>query len=128
MAVLYLAGVSTRTMAMISNRLLGIDQFNKRSILAIIEPGFKDSAKAGKSVFHSLIERGLDVSSVKLGIMDGLPHLEKSFVEYFPAAKAQRCWVHSLANATSRTPKRLQLPFKRLVHSIMYVDSQQFLA
>ncbi len=183
MAVLHLAGISTRTMAMISKRLLGIevspktvsdsldlvedralewlqrplekkywalyidgtyfkiqrrgsveaepslvvlgiDQFNKRSIIAI-EPGFKDSAKAWKSVFHSLIERGLDVSSVKLGIMDGLPGLEKSFVEYFPAAKTQRCWVHSLANAINRTPKRLQLPFKGLVHSIMYADSKE---
>jgi transposase-like protein len=104
--------------------VLGIDQYNKRSIIAI-EPGFKDSAKAWETVFHSLIERGLDVSEVKLGIMDGLPGLENAFKEYFPNAKTQRCWVHSLSNAINKAPKRLQLPFKGLVHSIMYAESRE---
>lgn len=183
MAVLHLAGISTRVMAMISKRLLGInvsaktvsssldlveeralgwlqrplnkeywalyidgtyfkvqrrgsveaepslvvlglDQENKRSILAI-EPGLKDSADVWKSVFSSLIERGLDISKVKLGIMDGLPGLEKAFKETFPHSKTQRCWVHSLSNSLNKAPKRLHIPFKGLAHSIMYADSKE---
>lgn len=184
MAVLYLAGVSTRVMAKISKRLLGIevsaktisnsldlvenraldwlnrplnekkywalyvdgtnfkiqrrgstecepslvvlgiDENNCRSILAI-EPGFKDSASCWKTVFSSLIERGLDGSAVKLGIMDGLPGLETAFKEAFVNATTQRCWVHSLRNAMNKCPKRLRLPFKKLADKIMYAASKE---
>lgn len=183
MAILHLAGISTRSIAMISKRLLGInisantvtdslnlvedralswlqrpllkrywalyvdgtyfkvqrrgsveaepslvvlglDFENKRSVLAI-EPGFKDSADAWKSVFHSLIERGLNISDIKLGIMDGLPGLEKIFKETFLNAKTQRCWVHSLSNSMNKVPKRLHIPFKGLAHAVMYADSKE---
>jgi putative transposase len=183
MAILHLAGISTRVMAMISKRLLGldvsaktvsnslslveerakgwlqrplskrywalyvdgtyfkiqrrgsveaepslvvlgVDHENKRSILAI-EPGFKDSAVAWKSVFNSLIERGLNIEDVQLGIMDGLPGLERVFKETFLNAKTQRCWVHSLANSVNKAPKRLHVPFKKLAHAVMYAESRE---
>lgn len=104
--------------------VLGIDENNYKSILAI-EPGFKDNVESWRSVFNSLIERGLDISSVKLGIMDGLPGLEKLFQEIFLNSVTQRCWVHSLRNAINKAPKRLQQPFKELVHKIMYASSKQ---
>ena len=181
-AVLHLAGISTRTMAMISKRLLGvevspgtvaaslalvedralgwlqrpiekkywaiyvdgtnfkvqrrgatsaepslvvlgIDTNNHRSVLAI-EPGFKDNVSSWEAVFNSLVERGLDISSVKLGIMDGLPGLEALFKRFFPNARTQRCWVHCLRNAIGRVPKALQIPFKELAHKIMYAASR----
>lgn len=181
-AVLHLAGISNRTMAMISKRLLGvalsadtvsqslnlvqgpalqwlqrplqkkywalyvdgtnfkiqrrgstqsepslvvlgIDDNNYRSILAI-EPGFKDSAQTWEAVFNSLVARGLDVSHVRLGIMDGLPGLEKCFRNFFPHSKTQRCWVHSLRNTLAKTPERLREPFKKLAHQIMYAASK----
>lgn len=183
MAVLHLAGISTRTMAMISKRLLGvevspdtvtasldlvedralgwlqrpidkkywalyidgtnfkiqrrgataaepslvvlgIDENNHRSVLAI-EPGFKDNVSAWEAVFNSLIERGLDMASVKLGIMDGLPGLENTFKKVFNNATTQRCWVHCLRNAMSRVPKALQIPFKELTGKIMYAASKK---
>jgi len=182
MAVLHLAGISTRTLAMISKRLLGIevstdtisssldlvedralewlerpiekkywalyvdgtnfkiqrrgatksepslvvlgiDENNHRSILAI-EPGFKDNADTWKAVFNSLIGRGLDIASVKIGIMDGLPGLENIFKMTFPNAATQRCWVHSLRNAMGRVPAALRVPFKLLAHKIMYAASK----
>ena len=104
--------------------VLGIDQNNYKSILAI-EPGFKDNVDSWRSVFNSLVERGLDISSVKLGIMDGLPGLEKLFQEIFSNSVTQRCWVHSLRNAINKAPKRLQQPFKEMVHKIMYAASKQ---
>lgn len=104
--------------------VLGIDENNYRSILAI-EPGFKDSASCWKTVFSSLIERGLDASAVKLGIMDGLSGLESSFKEVFSNAKTQRCWVHSLRNALNKCPKRLQDSFKGLADKIMYAASKE---
>ena len=183
MAVLHLAGISTRVMSMISKRLLGIsiskdtvsasldlvqekavnwlcrpiekkywalyvdgtnfkiqrrgntesepslvvlgiDENNYRSILAI-EPGFKDNVEAWEGVFNGLIERGLDSSAVRLGIMDGLPGLESLFKKTFLNAKTQRCWVHSLKNALAKMPERLREPFKSLASKIMCAASKE---
>ena len=104
--------------------VLGIDENNRRSILAI-EPGFKDNTESWEGVFNSLIERGLDISAVQLGIMDGLPGLESLFKRIFLNSITQRCWVHSLRNALSRTPKRLREPFKILANKIMYAASKE---
>ena len=182
MAVLNLAGLSTRTLAMISKRLLGvevskdtvssslelvsgragewlrrplerdywalyidgtnfniqrrgstekepslvvlgIDDEGYKSILAI-EPGYKDSADAWLTLFKELKARGLNQNAVRIGIMDGLPGLEKAFKEEFPKAVTQRCWVHSLKNALNKCPKRLREAFKTLADKIMYASSQ----
>jgi len=182
MAVLHLAGLSTRTLSLMSNRLLGIevsaatvsdsldliseravkwlerpierkywglyidgtnfkiqrrgstekepslvvvgvDDENKRSILAI-EPGTKDNVECWRTVFNSLIKRGLDMSSVRIGIMDGLPGLESLFVQTFPNSVSARCWKHALGNTLNKTPARLQDAFKTLAHPVMYAQNE----
>ena len=182
MAVLSLAGLSTRTLAMVSKRILGIEvgkdtvsdsldllsekacswltrpltdeywalyidgtNFNiqrrgstekepslvvlginksgYKSILSI-QPGQKDSAHCWQTVFKDLKKRGLDGSKVSIGIMDGLPGLEKVFKEEFTSAVTQRCWVHATTNAMNKCPKRLREGFKRLIDQVMYASSQ----
>lgn len=182
MAILHLAGLSSRTMAMISKRLLGvemgkdsvsqsltlvedearrwldrpiggrfwalyvdgtnfkiqrrgsterepslvvlgIDENNYRSILAI-EPGTKDNVDSWRAVFSSLKLRGLDASAVRLGIMDGLPGLEKAFKSDFSNAATQRCWVHALRNALAKAPARYREAFKNAAHKVMYAASE----
>jgi hypothetical protein len=41
-------------------------------------------------VFDDLKRRGLDPSSVQVGIMDGLPGLESMFKKHFPSAMTAR--------------------------------------
>ena len=182
MAVLHLAGLSTRTMAMVSKRVLGIevstntvseslgsieekalqfltrpiekrywglyvdgtnfriqrrgttakepslvvlgiDEKNCMSILAV-EPGTKDNCDAWAAVFSELRSRGLDMGAVRIGIMDGLPGLEKLFQETFPNSVAARCWVHALRNACAKAPVRLREVFKKLTHRVMYSSSE----
>ena len=182
MAVLHLAGLSTRTMAMVSKRVLGvevstdtvseslgsieekalrfltrplekpywalfidgtnfriqrrgttakepslvvlgIDADHRMSILAV-EPGTKDNVDAWAAVFSELSRRGLDMSAVRIGIMDGLPGLEKLFQETFPNSVTARCWVHALRNALAKTPARLREVFKKLAHRVMYAPSE----
>ena len=182
MAVLHLAGLSTRTMAMVSKRILGIevstntvseslgtieekalefltrplekrywglyidgtnfriqrrgttakepslvvlgiDEKNCMSILAV-EPGVKDNVDAWVAVFAELRGRGLDMSAVRIGIMDGLPGLERLFKETFINSVTARCWVHALRNACGKTPARLHEVFKKLAHRIMYASSE----
>ncbi|MSP19802.1 MAG: IS256 family transposase [Bdellovibrionales bacterium] len=182
LAVLHLSGISTRTMAMISSRILGVevsattvsdsldlisdkallwlerplvknywalyidgtnfsvvrrgssekepslvvvgvDDDNHRSILAI-EPGTKDNVKCWEATFNSLIKRGLNSGNIRIGVMDGLPGLENLFSKTFPNSVTQRCWKHALGNAIAKCPKRLESPFKKLAHKVMYAESE----
>lgn len=182
LAVLHLAGLSTRTMAMMSKRVLGISvgkdtvsqslgmieekalqfltrpltsrywalfvdgtNFNIRrrgsvekepslvvlglderdcySILAV-DPGTKDNVEAWQAVFSGLSRRGLDMRSVRVGIMDGLPGLENLFLQTFPNSVTARCWVHALKNVLAKTPERLRVPFKEITDRIMYATSE----
>jgi putative transposase len=84
--------------------VLGIDETNRRSVLAI-EPGQRDSAETWRSVFRELKLRGLDADAVKIGVMDGLPGLERVFKEEFPASVTARC--------LPRRPRGSQRPSQR---------------
>lgn len=103
--------------------VLGIDERNCMSILAL-EPGYKDQAACWQSVFKSLISRGLDPKQVSIGVMDGLPGLEKVFKETFPQAMTARCWVHAKRNAMAKCAKRLSEPFEKLLNDVMYANSE----
>jgi putative transposase len=103
--------------------VLGISQDQHKSVLAI-EPGTKDNVEAWRAVFKALKARGLSSRDVRIGIMDGLPGLERLFCEEFPNAVTARCWVHALKNSLAKTPKRLCEAFKHLTDKIMYADSE----
>jgi putative transposase len=103
--------------------VLGLDDRHCYSVLAI-EPGTKDDAQSWRAVFAELRSRGLEMNNVRLGVMDGLPGLEKAFLEYFPKAKTGRCWVHAMRNAFAKTPARLRDSFKVLTQKVMYAPSE----
>lgn len=103
--------------------VLGIDTNNHMSLLAL-QPGYKDDANSWREVFKDLTRRGLDSQAVTIGIMDGLPGLETAFREAFPKSVTARCWVHSLRNALAKAPERLRVPFKALVHKVMYANGE----
>ena len=64
------------------------------------------------------------MNAVRIGIMDGLPGLEKLFRETFPQAVTARCWVHALRNACGKAPARFHEVFKKLAHRVMYASSE----
>jgi putative transposase len=103
--------------------VLGIDENNRKSILAI-EPGTKDSADCWRTVFSELKRRGLKPEHVRVGVMDGLPGLEKAFRDEFQNAKTARCWRHAMENIMNKVSKRLHDEFKELVHKVMYASSE----
>lgn len=103
--------------------VLGVDETNRRSVLAI-EPGTRDDVESWRAVFRELKARGLDASAVRIGIMDGLPGLEKLFREEFPSSVTARCWLHAIRNAMAKTPARLREAFKELVDKVMYAVSE----
>jgi putative transposase len=104
--------------------VLGIDETNRRSILAI-EPGHRDSADAWRSVFREIKKRGLDASKIRVGVMDGLPGLETVFREEFPNSVTARCWFHAMSNALHKAPARLRDAFHVLAKKVMYANGYE---
>lgn len=99
--------------------VLGVDESDRRSILAMIQ-GDKDAVAAWRMVFATLKERGLDASAVELGIMDGLPGLQTAFAESFRNAKTARCWVHKSRNVMPLVPRRYQKAFAPSWSAVAY--------
>jgi putative transposase len=103
--------------------VLGVTEDNHKSILAI-EPGTRENVNCWKAVFSELKRRGLDAKAVRIGVMDGLPGLERLFGDEFTNAAVGRCWVHAMKNACAKTPARLRKPFKLLANKVMYAASE----
>ena len=55
-----------------------------------LQAGDKESASNWREFFKDLKRRGLDFQKVTLGIMGGLPGLERVFNKEFTNAKVQR--------------------------------------
>jgi len=183
-AVMFLSGVSTRTLAMISQRLIGhkisagevsrcsqelvkaVESWRNRdlstvkfkylfcdgvyfemrvagsvekvSVLVVIgvtesghrqviglQSGDKESAANWREVFKDLKRRGLDAQNVTLGVMDGLPGLEKVFREEFYKSKVQRCQVHVARNVLAKVPQKLKQSVADDIRSIFYASSKE---
>ena len=104
--------------------VIGVTQEGYRTVLAV-QSGDKESAAIWREFFKDIKRRGLDSSKVVLGIMDGLPGLEKVFLEEFPNARVQRCQVHVARNVLAKVPKKLKKTIADEVRSIFYATSRK---
>ena len=103
--------------------VLGVNDTNHRSVIAV-EPGTRDNVESWRSVFRSLKQRGFEANAVRIGIMDGLPGLERLFNEEFPNAVTARCWVHAKKNALAKSPARFRDGFEMMITKVMYASSE----
>jgi len=103
---------------------IGIREDGRRTVLGL-QAGDKESASSWREFFKDLKRRGLDLSRVKLGIMDGLPGLEKVFKEEFPKARIQRCQVHVSRNVLAKVPRKLKKMVADELRSIFYASSRE---
>ena len=104
--------------------VIGVTEEGHRTVLGL-QSGDKESATNWREMFKDLKRRGLDGSSVKLGIMDGLSGLEGVFMEEFPGAKVQRCQVHVARNVLAKVPRKLKKKISDDVRSIFYASSRK---
>ena len=102
--------------------VLGIDDEGHKSVLTMFQ-GDKDSRSTWKVVFEEIKARGLDASSVRFGVMDGLTGLPAEFREAFPNAQVGRCWVHKSRNVLARVPRRYQAAFTASWDTVQYAAS-----
>jgi len=102
---------------------IGVNEKNCKRVLGF-QAGDKESAPTWREFFKDLKKRGLDGSKMVLGVMDGLPGLEKVFKEEFPKAKVQRCQVHVARNVLAKVPKKLKSSVADDMRSIFYASSK----
>lgn len=103
---------------------IGVTDSGHRMVLGL-QAGDKESASNWREFFKDLKRRGLNGSSVTLGVMDGLPGLERIFKEEFPKAKVQRCQVHVSRNVLAKVPRKLKKVIGDEIRSIFYASSRQ---
>ena len=104
--------------------VIGVTLAGHRTVLAV-QAGDKESASTWRELFKDVKRRGLDSSQVILGIMDGLPGLEKVFHEEFSNARVQRCQIHVARNILAKVPKKLKKTVADEVRSIFYASSKK---
>jgi len=104
--------------------VIGVTKDGYRTVLAV-QSGDKESAVNWRELFKDIKRRGLDPTQVVLGIMDGLPGLEKVFLEEFPNAKVQRCQIHLARNVLAKVPRKLKKTIADEVRSIFYASSKR---
>lgn len=103
---------------------IGVTELGYRTVLGL-QAGDKESATSWREFFKDLKIRGLEAGRVQLGIMDGLPGLEKVFAQEFPHSRIQRCQVHVARNVLAKVPQKLKKKIADEVRSIFYASSRQ---
>jgi len=104
--------------------VIGVDEFGIKQVVAL-QAGDKESAGTWRQLFKDLKARGLNRHAIKLGIMDGLPGLEKVFKEEFPGAKIQRCQVHVARNIICKVPQNMKQKVADDIRSIFYASTKE---
>jgi putative transposase len=101
---------------------IGVKKTGQKTVLGL-QAGDKESASSWREFLKDLKNRGLKFQEVTLGIMDGLPGLERVFKEEFTNAKVQRCQVHVAKNVLAKVPKKLKKAVADDIRSIFYASS-----
>jgi len=103
---------------------IGVTESGHRMVLGL-QAGNNESASSCREFFEDLKRRGLDGANATLGIMDGLPGLERVLREEFPKAKVQRCEVHVARNVLVKAPRKLKKLAADDLQSIFYASSKK---
>lgn len=104
--------------------VIGVKETGHKMVLGL-QAGDKESASNWREFFKDLKARGLKRQRVTLGIMDGLPGLERVFKEEFTHAKVQRCQVHVVRNVLAKVPKKYKEAVADDIRSIFYASSKK---
>jgi putative transposase len=104
--------------------VIGVTETNQRVFLCI-QQGDKDSSSTWREIFKDMKNRGLEYGRIRLGVMDGLPGLEKVFKEEFPNGKVQRCQVHVARNVLTKVPHKMKMKVADRIRDIFYASSKE---
>ena len=86
--------------------------------------GHRESEQSWHEVLQDLKSRGLSTDP-DVAVGDGALGFWKALPKVWPSTKAQRCWVHKMANVLNKLPKKLQPTAKDALHQIWMADTRE---
>lgn len=95
--------------------IVGVRVDGTKELVAIAD-GYRESTESWADVLRDLKRRGIRAPVLAVG--DGALGFWGALREVFPATKAQRCWVHKVANVLSALPKSAQPGARRTLAEI----------
>jgi putative transposase len=91
--------------------------------LIAVEDGYRESAESWGAVLRDLKRRGMRAPILAIG--DGALGFWAAVRDVWPETRAQRDWVHRIANVLDKLPKRMQPKAKAALKEIMNAPSRE---
>jgi putative transposase len=102
--------------------LMGATADGQKELIAVAD-GYRESEQSWKELLLDCKSRGLTIEP-SLAIGDGAPGFWKAVRQVWPTTRAQRCWVHKIANVLDKLPKGSQPKAKAALHAIYEAPSR----
>jgi len=101
---------------------LGVGIDGTKHPLALVE-GSTENATLVTDLLVGLRERGLDVTSPVLAVIDGSKALRRAVLDVFDRPVIQRCQLHKIRNVRDRLPERLRQVVVARMRRAYHADS-----
>ena len=102
----------------------GIKANGQRQLVAFRLANNGESQTAWEVFLHSLWQRGLKGSQLKLIVIDGNKGLANAAELVYPSAQIQRCWAHKLRNAVNHIARKDQKTFSAQARRVYDAESR----
>jgi putative transposase len=102
--------------------VMGVRPDGTKELIAV-EDGYRESAESWGAVLRDLSRRGMRAPALAVG--DGALGFWAALRDVWPETRAQRDWVHRIANVLDKLPKRLQPRAKAALKEIMSAPSRE---
>jgi len=95
--------------------IVGVRVDGTKELVAITD-GYRESTESWADLLRDLRRRGMRAPVLAVG--DGALGFWAALREVFPDTRAQRCWVHKVANVINALPKSVQPTARRMLAEI----------
>ncbi len=95
--------------------IVGVRVDGTKELVAITD-GYRESTESWADLLRDLKRRGMGAPVLAVG--DGALGFWGALREVFPATRAQRCWVHKVANCLNALPKSAQPTARKMLAEI----------
>jgi transposase-like protein len=102
--------------------IMGVRPDGTKELIAV-EDGYRESAESWAAVLRDLRRRGMRAPVLAIG--DGALGFWAALRDVWPETRAQRDWVHRIANVLDKLPKRLQPKAKAALKEIMNAPNRE---
>ncbi|HET6920653.1 MAG TPA: IS256 family transposase [Jiangellaceae bacterium] len=102
--------------------IVGVRVDGTKELVAIVD-GYRESTESWADLLRDLKRRGMRAPTLAVG--DGALGFWGALREVFPDTRAQRCWVHKVANVLNAMPKSAQPTARRMLAEIRDAEDRE---